>query len=234
MEQPAASHILQIAIDGPVGSGKSDISERLARALGLTYLNTGAMYRAFALACVRAGVGWKDTPRALVLLRDTGIELTKPDEDSTRPFRILLNGEDVTEKLFTPEMDSGSSDVGTVQAVREHMVERQQELAAGKSVVMEGRDIALRVLPHAQFKIYLTAAIEERAKRRFLQFQKKGMEKSFAEVLEDTKTRDIQDTTRPNDPLTVLADHWVLDTTGLPQEEVVRKIKDELVRRNLI
>jgi cytidylate kinase len=234
MEQPAVSQFLHIAIDGPVGAGKSDISERLAAELGLTYLYTGAMYRALALVCVKEGVAFKDAPKVLSLLSRYTIDLDKPDNESRQAIKVLINGKDVTDDLFTPEMDRGSSDVSTIAQVRAYMVQRQQEMAKGKSVVMEGRDIGLRVLPDAHLKIYLTASPEERAKRRFLQFRNKEIDKSFEEVLDDTRKRDIQDTTREFDPLTKLPDHWELDTTGLSQTEVVQRIKDELKRRNLL
>ena len=128
----------------------------------------------------------------------------------------------------------GASDVSTHSEVRKILVSRQQEIAKGKRVVMEGRDIGLRVLPQAQLKIYLTASIAERAKRRFTQRQQKGITGSFEEVLTDTHKRDIQDTTRVHDPLQKLPDAWELDTTNLTQDEVVVKIKDELRQRKLL
>jgi cytidylate kinase len=192
------------------------------------------MYRALALACVREGISFKDSPRVIPLLARFRIDLEKPDEESLRPYTVLLNGEDVTAELFTPHIDSGSSDVSTLIEVRRFMVDRQKGMAEGKPVVMEGRDISLRVLPHAQLKIYLTASLEERAKRRYKQFQEKGVNKIYTEVLEETRKRDIQDSTRAIDPLTKTSDHWELDTTGLSQEEVVQKIKNELSRRQLI
>jgi len=225
---------LQIAIDGPVGAGKSDISARLAAKLRLLYLNTGAMYRALAYACRRERIAYTDTSRVLECMRRTRIDLKKPDSGSRRPFAVFVNGTDVTEELFTPETDKGASDVSTIADVRRYLVERQQEMAQGKAVVMEGRDIGLRVLPHAQLKVFLTARVEERARRRLLQFQEKGLAKTIDDVIADTRNRDTKDSTRTADPLTKLPDHWELDTTGLSQDDVVKAIIDKLADRKLI
>ncbi len=225
---------VQIAIDGPVGSGKSDISARLAHRLGFVFLYTGAMYRALALLCIQQGVDRKDTPRVLSLLSIHTIELVQAASGSKRPYRVLLDAVDVTEKLFVPDIDKGASDVAVLPEVRQYMVKRQQELAVGKNVVMEGRDIGLRVLPNADIKIYLTAKPEERAKRRLLQYQRQGKIISLDEMIADTKARDKQDSTRVTDPLQKLPDAWELDTTGLTQEGVVEVIIDELKKRMLL
>lgn len=225
---------LQIAIDGPVGSGKTDISAKLAQALGLVFIYTGAMYRALALMCKRQGVSPKDTQSVLSLLSKTSIDLVPPLDQDDRPYRVLLDGEDVTGMLFTPDIDIGASDVGVIPEVRKYMVKRQQELAQGKSVVMEGRDIGLRVLPNADIKIYLTADPYERSKRRLAQYTKAGKVMKLADMIEDTKRRDVQDTSRATDPLQKLPDAWELDTTGVNQEKVVALIIAELTKRNLI
>lgn len=228
------SHVLHIAIDGPVGSGKSAISSSLAKQLGITYLYTGAMYRAVAYACITHNVDSSDKKKVLGLLFQTTIRLEPPNKESRYPVKVLLNGIDITDELFTPAVDAVTPMVSSLPAVRKEMVNLQQMLARGKSVVMEGRDIGLRVLPNAQLKIYLTATLEERAYRRWLQFKEKGIQKSRAEVLEDTKLRDNQDTTRLTDPLQKLSDAWELDTTGMTQEEVVGRIKEELIKRKLL
>jgi len=225
---------LQIAIDGPVASGKSDVSSRLAKKLGLTYLYTGAMYRALAWISAKEGVPFKDEPRVLALLRKYSIDLRPPAQNDSRGFSVWVNDENVTNELFTPAMSQGSSDVSTLTSVRKFMVSRQQEMATGKSVVMEGRDIGLRVLPHAQLKIYLTASLEERARRRWEQYKTKGSTKTLAEEIADTKIRDMQDTNRTADPLQKLPDAWELDTTDMTQDAVVSAIIAELRRRKLI
>ncbi|MBI3576430.1 (d)CMP kinase [Candidatus Gottesmanbacteria bacterium] len=226
---------LQIAIDGPVAAGKGDIAVRLAKELGLVYIYTGAMYRALGLACKKASVDTKNQTEVLSLLESTAIDLVDPDPQSSRAYKVLLNNADVTEELFTPEISMAASDVATVAAVRGSMVKRQQEMAEGKRVVMEGRDIGLRVLPNANLKIYLTAGLEERAKRRQEQLKReKGLERLFKDVLQDTKERDIQDTSRGADPLQKLPAAWELDTTNMTQDQVVAAIKKELKHRNLL
>lgn len=225
---------VQIAIDGPVGSGKTDISVKLAKALGFVFIYTGAMYRALALLCLQSGVDTKDAAAVIALLSTHTIDLEPPLADSKKPYRVMLDGKDVTELLFTPDCDRGSSDVGVIPEVRKFMVRRQQELAQGKSVIMEGRDIGLRVLPLANLKIYLTADPEERAKRRHEQYMQKGTVKTLEEMIEDTKFRDSQDMSRVTDPLQKLPDAWELDTTHMSQDDVIRAIIVELEKRSLI
>lgn len=225
---------LQIAIDGPVASGKGDISARLAKEFGLVYVYTGAMYRALALSCIEKNIPLKDEKKVLGLFSEINIDLVDPDPGSEYAYKVLLNGQDVTERITHPDTSMGASDVSTIPAVRVEMVDRQQKIAQNKRVVMEGRDIGLRVLPEAQLKIYLTASLEERARRRQKQWQEKGISKTFEEVLKETRERDEQDMHRPIDPLQKLPDAWELDTTTLNQEQVVAKIKEELERRNLL
>lgn len=225
---------LQIAIDGPVAAGKGDIASRLASELGLVYIYTGAMYRVLALACIREGVPFKNADRVLGVLGHISVELSQPARGSGRSFSALLNGKDVTERIFEQDVAMGSSDVSVIPEVRRIMVERQRQMAAGKPVVMEGRDIGLKVLPDAQLKIYLTASLDERARRRFRQWQEKGTHKSFEETLADTKERDLQDTTRKTDPLMKLPDAWELDTTDMSQDQVVDAVRKELKKRNLL
>lgn len=226
--------VLHIAIDGPVGAGKSAISSSLAKQLGITYLYTGAMYRAVAYACITNNVDSHHKEKVLELLFSLVIHLEPPDVNSSHPVKVILNAVDVTDELFFPAVDLITPIVSSIPEVRREMVNLQQAQAKGKSVVMEGRDIGLRVLPDAQLKIYLTATVEERANRRYLQMKNKGINKSYQEVLKDSKERDIQDTTRLADPLQKLPDAWELDTTGMTQEEVVSRIKEELIKRNLL
>lgn len=225
---------LQIAIDGPVGSGKSDISSRLAKELGLTYVYTGAMYRALAWICVREGVSFKDGSNVVPLLSKYIIDLRPSVKGGSLGFSVWVGDTDVTDKIFTPAMSQGASDVSTIPEVRKFLVLRQQELAKGKKVVMEGRDIGLRVLPDAALKIYLTASLEERARRRWEQYKTKDPTKTLKQEIEETKIRDTQDTSRDADPLQKLPDAWELDTTGMTQEAVVSAIIAEIKRRGLI
>jgi len=223
---------LQIAIDGPVAAGKGDIAARLAKECHLVYIYTGAMYRALALACIRNGVSFDDKAQVLSTLSLITLDFGQADPGET--CKIFLNKEDVTDAIFEQSVATGASKVSAIPEVRKQLVARQQEIASGKDVVVEGRDIGLRVLPQAQLKIYLTASPEERARRRFLQWKEKGIAKTFEETLLDTKNRDSQDMTRDADPLMKLPDAWELDTTGLSQDEVIRRIKVELQNRHLV
>jgi cytidylate kinase len=225
---------LQIAIDGPVASGKGDIAARLAKKLNLVYIYTGAMYRMLALACIQNGIPFHDKTNVLRLLDSLSIELVQPQPKSIRTFRALLNGKDVTERIFEQDVAIGTSDVSVFEEVRKVMVARQQQMAQGKNVVMEGRDISYRVLPNAQLKIYLTASVKERAMRRWKQWQEKDIPKTLAETLADTVQRDTQDMTRSVDPLKKTSDAWELDTTEMTQEEVISAIIGELKRRKFL
>ena len=225
---------LQIAIDGPVAAGKGDVASRLAKKLHLTYIYTGAMYRMLALACINNTIVSKDHDQVLNLLTNISMDLAPPDISSQWPCRALLNGQDVTERIFSQDVAIGASDVGVIPEVRKIMVTLQQNMVQGKSVVMEGRDIGSRVLPKAQLKIFLTADLEERAKRRYLQWKQNGIDKSFTETLTDTKMRDFQDVTRKTDPLQKMPDAWELDTTNKTQDQVVDAIINELKKRQLV
>ncbi len=225
---------LQIAIDGPVAAGKGDIAARLAKELHLLYIYTGAMYRMLALACITDGVSTKEEQGVYVVLSKSSIELARPPKGSVETFIAKLNGTDVTARIMEPDVAAGASDVAVFPNVRKEMVIRQQQIADDKPVVMEGRDIGLRVLPHAQLKIFLTASLEERAQRRFDQWKQKGIVVSMDKVIEETKIRDAQDMGRATDPLQKLPDAWELDSTTMTQEEVVREIVKELTKRKLI
>lgn len=228
------SHPLQIAIDGPVAAGKGDIAARLAEKLQLVYINTGAMYRMVGLLCLQRSIDRKDEFAVRTLLNQSSIDLQLSDGKSENAYKAIVDGEDVTEKLLDPDVSQASSDVATLSSVRKRLVELQKNMAVGKRVVMEGRDIGLRVLPDAQLKIFLTAALEERAKRRWEQWKEKGIYKQYEEVVQETKQRDLQDMTRSKDPLKKLPDAWELDTTDLSQEEVVQRIVEKLKQRKLI
>ena len=222
---------IQIAIDGPVAAGKGDIALRLAKELGIVYIYTGAMYRALGLACIKRLVPMDDQKRVLKVLQSIHIDLQYSPVNE-KPYQVFLDGNDVTQRIIEQDTASAASAVGVHAAVRKEMVVKQKHIAEGKSVVMEGRDIGLRVLPDAQLKIYLTASIEERAKRRLEQFRINKIEKSYDEVLSDTKKRDEQDMGRVADPLMKLPDSWELDTTGMTQGQVVEAIKLELKKED--
>lgn len=225
---------LQIAIDGPVASGSSTTAAKLAEDLGITFFNTGAMYRALTLACLRQGVRPHEVRRVLEVLQKVTITVEQPSHANGRMFIVRLNSEDVTPFIHAPGVSRAVPKIAAIPEVREVMVARQQALVKGRSVVMEGRDIGLRVLPQADLKIYLTARLEKRAKRRWLQYQKKGIQKTLEAVTADIKERDVQDMSRLTDPLQKLPDAWELDTTNMNQEQVVEVIKTELRKRHLL
>jgi CMP/dCMP kinase len=212
---------LIIAIDGPSGAGKSTLGRRLARELGLLYIDTGAMYRAVALAAAREGVGVSDAERVAEVARRASIRL-EGDPDS---LRVLLDGRDVSEEIRGEVVGNAASVVSTIPAVRREMVRRQREMGAGGvGVVLDGRDIGTVVFPSADVKFFLTAVPEERARRRFDEERAKAREQSFEETLADINERDRRDSTRDDSPLRVAADAVVIDTTGLPIEEVFQRM----------
>lgn len=209
---------LRIAIDGPAGSGKSTVAREIARELKLTYLDTGAMYRAITLKLIRAGIDPADSGAVETLLERTGIVL---DRDQG----VYLDGEDVTAEIRKPPVNASVSRVSELPAIRRRLVQQQQEIAAASAgIVMEGRDIAARVLPDADFKFYLDAALPERARRRMLEQHEKGMPLTYEHVLNEIKERDRIDSERADSPLSIAPGVRVIDTTGLSIAEVVGRI----------
>lgn len=205
-----------IAVDGPAGAGKSSISKVVAKELGLVYIDTGAMYRAAALYALKHDI--PITEAALIPhLDEIKIELKNQGEVQ----QVLLNGEDVTGTIREPEVSMGASTIATIPAVRLKLVDLQRDMAKTCSVIMDGRDIGTYVLPDADVKIYLTASIEERAKRRFLEMQEKGMECDMETLREDIKKRDEQDSGREFAPLRQAEDAIFLDSSDMTFDEVV-------------
>ncbi len=211
---------MKIAIDGPVGAGKSTISDAVARALGILHLDTGAMYRALGLTCLRRGVALTDEAAVTALCRDLDIAVRHEDGGQ----RTLADGEDVTGLIRTPEVSDAASLVGTYAGVRETMVRTQQRLAAAQDMLLDGRDIGTVVLPDADVKIYLTAAAEERARRRWQEMLDKGEQADYDAVLKALRERDDQDMHREVTPLRRADDAVVVDTTALTFDESVDAI----------
>ena len=203
--------ILNIAMDGPVGAGKSSIADAAAKALGILHLDTGAMYRALGLAAIRAGISLDDEEGVTALARTTDIGVAYGTEGQ----RTFVNGEEVNGQIRTPEVSMAASAVGRYAGVRREMVALQQKLAATTPMLVDGRDICLRVLPDAPVKIFLTASAEARARRRWLEMHQKGDATPFEKVLEDLIARDAQDMNRAVDPLRPTPDAVILDTTEL-------------------
>lgn len=211
---------LNVAMDGPVGAGKSTIADEVARRLGILHLDTGAMYRALGLAAIRQGVDMQDEDAVTALCRQADITVRYEDGGQ----RTLVDGEDVTAHLRTQEVSMAASAVSRYRGVRQAMVALQQKLAATTDMLVDGRDIGTVVLPQATIKIYLTASAEERARRRWVQLQEKGAADTFEQVLEELRQRDWQDMHREVDPLRQAEDAVLVDSTGLQFEQTVEKI----------
>ena len=209
-----------IAIDGPAGAGKSTVAKALAAELNAMYLDTGAMYRAFGLYMLRKGAT-NDTKAIIAALDDVDIAVKFVDGAQ----RIFLGDEDVTDVIRAPEVSMAASDVSAVPEVRERMVALQRKIAEGQSVIMDGRDIGTKVLPNATLKIYMTATVEERARRRWRELEQKGKPEPYEKVLREMKERDYQDSHRAASPLCAAEDAITLDTTHLSFDENVAVIK---------
>ena len=210
-----------IAIDGPAGAGKSTIARCVARQLGYLYVDTGALYRAIGLYVLRLG---KDPGRAedvIPLLKEIRVSLQHREDGDQR---VLLGEEDVSEALRTAEVSAASSRVSAIPEVREFLLSLQRRLADSHNVVMDGRDIGTVVLPQAQLKIFLTASLEERAKRRWKEMCQKGMQADLAAVTEEVRRRDEQDSTRKISPLVPASDSILVDTTGNTLEQSVEQL----------
>ena len=211
---------LNIAMDGPVGAGKSTVADHVAARLGILHLDTGAMYRALGLTALRRGIDPEDEEAVTALCRklDLSVRLEKDGQ------RTLADGEDVTGLIRTPEVSMAASTVSRYAEVRRHMVRLQQEIAARTDMILDGRDICATVLPHATVKIFLTASPEVRAKRRWEEMRAKGSEESYEKVLEEVRKRDEQDMNRPVEPLRQTTDATLVDTSNLTFDESVEAV----------
>lgn len=210
---------LIVAIDGPSGVGKSTTSKRVARALNIPHIDTGAMYRAIGLAALRRGIGTRDEAALEDLASHSSIEFVPGD-----PPHVLLDGEDITHRIRTPEVSMAASDVSAVPAVRRVLVRMQQELGRRNGGVLEGRDIGTKVFPETPHKFFLTARPEVRARRRHDELLAKGQPVDFDTVLAESLRRDEQDSTRADSPLTFDDTYTVVDTSDLTIDEVVDAI----------
>ncbi len=209
--------ILNIAMDGPVGAGKSSIAKAVADRLGILHLDTGAMYRAVGLSAIRAGVDLQDEAAVTEHTRKVDVSVAH----SATGQRTIVDGEDVTDYIRTPEVSMAASTVGKYLGVRREMVAIQQRLAATTPMLVDGRDICVRVLPNAPVKIFLTASAEERARRRWLQMTEAGDNTSYEDVLRDLLARDAQDMNREVDPLRPTEDAVIVDSTSMDFEQTV-------------
>jgi len=211
---------LIIAIDGPVGSGKSTLARRVASLLGYVYVDSGAMYRAVALKALRLGLSLEAASELTALAGDTRIDLRARDGAQ----QVLLDGEDMTEAIRTPDVAQAASKVAVVPGLRRVLVAEQRRAGAQGGVVMEGRDIGSVVFPDADLKIFLTASPETRAERRWREHQQKGDAIDLARTLEEIHERDRRDSERSSSPLVRARDAVVVDSTAMEPEEVARLV----------
>lgn len=211
---------IKIAIDGPAASGKSTTARLVAKKLGYLYIDSGAMYRAVTLKALREGIPTTDDAALAKIAGQAKIEFTKNGDE----LRVLLDNEDVTEAIRTPEIAKHISPVAANPKVREILVARQQELGKAGGVVMDGRDIGTVVFPDAELKVYMKASAEERARRRVNELKERGIQADYQKVLQEIKRRDKADSTRRHGPLRAAADAIIIDTTHLTIDEQVEKI----------
>lgn len=211
-----------IAIDGPAGAGKSTIARAAARNLGFLYVDTGAMYRAIALYLLRHDVDVSDSEKVESSLKEMNLRIVYSDGEQ----QILLNGENVTAFLRDEKVGNMASKSSALPKVREKLLQLQRNLAEENDVIMDGRDIGTFVLPNADVKIYLTATVEERAKRRYLELSAKGENADLDKIKEDIRTRDAQDMNRSIAPLKQAEDAVVIDSSVMTIDEVMDRIVD--------
>ncbi|MBQ9850562.1 MAG: (d)CMP kinase [Clostridia bacterium] len=214
--------VINVAIDGPGGAGKSTSARAAAKELGYIYVDTGALYRAVGVNALRNNIDTKDKPAVAASLEGISVDLVFENGEQ----KVLLNGENVSVEIRTPPASMAASDVSAVPEVRAFLFDLQRDIASRNNCIMDGRDIGTVVLPDAQVKIFLTASAEERAKRRYAELQAKGSTVSFQSVLDELIERDYNDSHREIAPLKPAEDSVILDTTGVSLEEQVQKIID--------
>lgn len=210
--------ILKIAVDGPSGAGKSTIAKAIAKRLNIDYIDTGAMYRAVGYKMLKEQIALTDIEGLQNMLDSTEIDFSDGN--------IYLDGEIVNDYIRTPEISKQASDCSAIGIVRKKLVDLQQKMGASKSVIMDGRDIGTVVFPDAEYKFFITASAEERAKRRFDELIAKGQDVTYEQVLTDLNTRDHNDSTREITPLCKADDAVEVDTTNMNIEEVVSFVCD--------
>lgn len=220
--------MFSVAIDGPAGAGKSTIAKQLAKLLKCVYVDTGAMYRSVAYYCLTHEIDIKEEALVSKALSHIHIQLEYHQKEGQR---LLLNGKDVSQAIRTEAISTAASQVATYQAVRSQLVSMQQEMTKNTSLIMDGRDIGTTVLPNATLKIFLTASVEERAKRRQKEYEEKKIACDLETLKEEISKRDQQDMERIISPLKKAEDAIEIDTTFLTIEEIVMKIQRLLQER---
>lgn len=208
--------VYTIAIDGPSGAGKSTVAKAIAKKLNIEYIDTGAMYRALGLKILNNGIDMKDEEGIKALLKETEIDFDKGE--------IVLDGQVVSNLIRTPDVSMAASACSAYPFVREKLVAAQRQMGASKAVIMDGRDIGTAVFPDAEYKFYITATDEERARRRYEELLAKGEDVTYDQVLVDIRQRDYNDSTRAASPLRKADDAEEVDTTNMSIEEVVEYV----------
>jgi len=220
----------KIAIDGPSGAGKGCVAKSLSERLGILNIDTGAMYRAFALYCKQKNIDVEDEVKVKEIIGKVNINL----EPGDNALKVILNGEDVSGDIRNEQIGMLAAKVSVVPEVREYMKQKQRALAGNHNVVTEGRDIGSVVFPDAELKIYLTADVETRARRRHKDLLLKNKDITFEQVLRDIKRRDESDKTRTISPLIKTEDMIEIDNTSLSKEQVVEKVLEQVARKGLV
>lgn len=210
---------IAVAIDGPAGAGKSTVAKELAKRLGYVYLDTGSMYRALTCELLHRGVPVDQEEKVCSVVQNLTVELKGDQEESI----VTVNGRDVSAHIRRPEVSARVSQVAAYACVRQHLVKEQQRLAENGGIVMDGRDIGTVVLPHAELKVFLTASVEERARRRLVQWNETHPDEpqTMAQIVQNIQERDRKDTERVISPLRQAEDAILLDTTCLTREETI-------------
>lgn len=212
--------MINIAIDGPAGAGKSSVAKEIAARLGFIYVDTGALYRSIGVNALRNGVATNDADAVTSLLPCVNVELKYIDGAQ----RVILNGEDVSEAIRLPEASMAASNVSAIPAVRTFLLDLQRDMAKKNNVIMDGRDIGTVILPDAQYKFFLTASAEVRAERRFKELKEKNITVDFNELLEEIKQRDYNDSHRATAPLKQADDAELVDSSNMTKDEVIEYI----------
>ncbi len=221
--------MINIALDGPSGAGKSTIARAVAKEFGFTYIDTGAMFRSLGLKAIRLGIDIKaDSNSIEKMLSCTTLDIAREGDEQ----HMLLDGEDVTSLIRTPEVSKAASDIAVIPSVRTWLLDAERSIASKYDCIMDGRDIGTSVLPDAKVKIFLTASAEARAKRRHLELCEKGIVTSFEEVLAEMKYRDEQDAGRAVSPLKMASDAVLADTTELDLKESIEFVSG-IIRKAL-
>ena len=218
--------MFSVAIDGPAGAGKSTIAKTAARELGFIYVDTGALYRAVALACINREISAEDTAKVVNVIEDISVDLVFINGEQ----RVILDGRDVSDEIRTEKASMTASVVSKIPQVRAFLLELQRGFARTNNVIMDGRDIGTVVLPDAQVKIFLTASPEARAKRRTLQLMEKGEKPDYQTILDDIIKRDYNDSHREIAPLKPAEGGIIIDTTELSLEESIKSVKETVIR----